>query len=59
MNLKPVRLRPQAEADLVTAAQYDAKEGGEDLAERVFDTALKALDPAERMPAIGPPRLGQ
>ena len=59
MTLKQARLRPQAETDLVTAARHYAKEGGADLAERMFDAALKALDPIERMPAIGSPRLGQ
>ena len=57
--MKQARLRPQAETDLVTAARHYAKEGGADLAERMFDAALKALEPIERMPAIGSPRLGQ
>ncbi len=52
-------MRPQAETDLVTAARYYAHEGGADLGERMFDAALKALDPIERMLAIGSPRLGQ
>lgn len=56
--MKRARLRPQAETDLVSAAQYYAKEGGADLAERVFDAALKALDPIERMPAIGSSHFG-
>jgi toxin ParE1/3/4 len=56
--LKRARLRPQAETDLVSEAQYYAKEGGADLAERMFDAALKALAPIERMPAIGSPRVG-
>ena len=59
MTLKRARLRPQAETDLVTAARYYAQEGGADLGERMFDAALKALDPIERMPAIGSSRLGQ
>jgi toxin ParE1/3/4 len=50
LTLKQARLRPQAETDLVTAARHYAKEGG---------AALKALEPVERMPAIGSPRLGQ
>jgi toxin ParE1/3/4 len=59
LTLKRARLRPQAETDLVTAARHYAKEGGADLAERRFDAALKALEPVERMPAIGSLRLGQ
>ena len=59
MTLKQFRLRPQVETDLVTAARHYAKEGGSDLAERMFDSALKALDPIERMPAVGSPRMGQ
>jgi len=30
-----------------------------DLAERMFDAALAALKPIERMPSMGSPRLGQ
>ena len=41
------------------AARHYAQEGGEDLGERMFDAALAALDPIERMPSIGSPRLGQ
>jgi len=56
---KEARLRPQAEADLLEATQYYAQEGGRELAERMFDAAVAALLPIERMPAIGSPRLGQ
>jgi toxin ParE1/3/4 len=56
--VKPAHLRPQAEADLVEAARHYAKEGSIDLAERMFDAALAALEPIERMPAMGSPRLG-
>jgi toxin ParE1/3/4 len=56
---KEARLRPQAEVDLVDAAQYYAQEGGTELAERMFDAALAALQPIEREPAMGLPRLGQ
>jgi toxin ParE1/3/4 len=57
--LKQPRLRPLAEADLVAAAQHYAQEGGMGLAARMFDAALAALKPIERMPAMGSPRLGQ
>ena len=57
--MKPSRLRPQAEADLIDAAQHYAQAGSPELAERMFDTALAALKPLERMPAMGSPRLGQ
>jgi len=57
--LKPAHLRPRAEADLVEAARYYAQEGGLALGERMFDAAIAALEPIERMPAMGSPRLGQ
>ena len=57
--MKPARLRPQAEDDLVDAAQYDAQQGGAALAERLFDAALAALEPIQRMPGMGSPRLGR
>jgi toxin ParE1/3/4 len=56
--LKRARLRPLAEEDLVAAARHYAQEGGLSLAERMFDAALAALKPIERMPSIGSPRLG-
>ena len=57
--MKPARLRPLAEADLIAAGQHYASEGGLDLAERMFDAALAALQPTESMPSMGSPRLGQ
>ena len=57
--MKRARLRPQAEADLIEAASYYAQEGGIELGERMFDAALAALEPIERMPSMGSPRLGQ
>ena len=57
--MKRARLRPQAEADLIEAASYYAQEGGIDLGQRMFDAALAALEPIERMPSMGSPRLGQ
>lgn len=57
--MKTARLRPQAEADLIEAARHYAKEGSVDLAERMFDAAIAALEPIQRMPALGSPRLGQ
>lgn len=40
-------------------ARYYAQEGGLDLGERVLDAALAALEPIQRMPSMGSPRLGQ
>lgn len=40
------------------AARHYAKEGGVALGARVFDAALAALKPIQRMPAMGSPRLG-
>jgi toxin ParE1/3/4 len=57
--LKPAALRPAAEDDLIEAARHYALEGGVDLGERMFDAALDALKPIERMPGIGSLRLGQ
>ena len=57
--MKPARLRPLAEQDLVAAARHYAKEGGVALGARMFDAALAALEPIQRMPGMGSPRLGQ
>lgn len=57
--MKRVRLRPQAEADLIEAARYCAQEGGAALAGKMFDAALAALAPIQRMPGMGSPRIGQ
>jgi toxin ParE1/3/4 len=57
--LKRAKLRPLAEQDLVEIAQYYVREGDRALGERFFDAALAALEPIQRMPAMGPPRLGK
>jgi toxin ParE1/3/4 len=57
--LKPAHLRPRAEADLVDVARHYAREGGLDLGRRVIDAALAALEPIQRMPSMGSPRLGR
>lgn len=57
--MKPVKLRPLAEEDLVPIAAYCAQEGGLALAERMFDAAMAALKPLHSMPARGSLRLGQ
>lgn len=57
--MKPAKLRPLAEQDLVDAARHYAQAGSPGLAERMFDAALAALEPIQRMPALGSPRLGQ
>ena len=56
--MKRARLRPRAEQDLVEGARHYAKEGGAALGEKMFDAALKALEPIQRMPGLGSPRLG-
>ena len=56
--MKSAHLRPRAEAALVEAARYYAQEGGFALRERLFDAAIAALEPIERMPSMGSPRLG-
>ena len=57
--MKRAQLRPQAEADLLEATRHYATEGGVELAERMFDAAIAALEPIQQMPGIGSPRLGQ
>jgi len=57
--VKRARLRPRAEQDLVDAVRYYASEGGASPGGRAFDAALAALEPIERMPALGSTRLGQ
>ena len=57
--MKPAKLRPLAEEDLVDAVAYYVKKGGRAVGERMFDAALAALKPIQRMPAMGSPRLGQ
>jgi toxin ParE1/3/4 len=56
--LKPARLRPLAEEDLVAAVRHNAAEGGRTLGERAFDAALSALEQIGEQPASGSPRLG-
>ena len=57
--MKRTHLRPQAEADLLEATRHFANEGNVELAERMFDAAIAALEPMQRMPGMGSPRLGQ
>lgn len=57
--MKRAHLRPQAQADLVDATRHYAAQGSVELAERMFDAAIAALETIERMPAMGSPRLGQ
>lgn len=56
--MKPAKLRPKAEQDLVEGARFYAEQGGAALGEEMFDTALEALEPIQRMPGLGSPRLG-
>lgn len=57
--MKPVKLRPRAEEDLVEAARYYAQEGGAELGRKMFEAALASLKPIQRDPGIGSPRLGK
>jgi toxin ParE1/3/4 len=56
--LKRAHLRPRTEADLLDAARHYAAEGSAELAERMFDAAIAALQLIERMPSMDSPRLG-
>lgn len=53
------RLRPLAEADLVERTRHYRSEGGDQLGERFFGAAIKALDAIGRMPGAGSPRMGE
>ena len=53
--MKPARLRPAAESDLVTLTRWYAEQGGTTLAARLFDSAHAALEPIQRMPGLGSP----
>jgi toxin ParE1/3/4 len=57
--LKRAKLRPLAERDLVETVQYYVQAGDRALGERFFEAALAALEPIQRMPAMGSPRLGK
>lgn len=57
--MKRTHLRPQAEADLLEATRHYAREGSLGLTERMFDAAIAALEPIERMPGMGSPHMGQ
>ena len=48
-----------AEQDLVDATRYYAQAGNPELAERMFDAAVAALEAIQQMPAMSSPRLGQ
>jgi len=56
--VKPARLRPQAEEDLLAIARWYASEAGAVVAARFFDAARAALETVELTPGIGSPRLG-
>ncbi len=52
-------LRPQAEVDLVERARYYRREGGSDLGEQFFDSAMVALGAIGRTPGAGSPQVGE
>ncbi len=57
--LRPFNASGYAKQDNRFKVQDYANEGGVELAERLFDAAVAALEPIERMAGIGSPRLGQ
>lgn len=57
--MKPTRLRPLAEDDLVEQTAFYRVEAGEEVAERFFDTAIDSLRTIEQMPGAGSLRLGE
>ena len=56
--MKRAVLRPAAERDLIDATRWYAGQGGLALGAKAFDAAHVALEPVERMPGLGSPRLG-
>lgn len=57
--MKPAKLRPQAEQDLVDTARDYVQVGGHRLGAKMFDAALGALETIQNEPGIGSPRTGQ
>ncbi len=57
--MKPVELRPLAEADLVSRTRHHRGAGGSELGTRFFDAAVAALRAIEQMPGVGSPRIGE
>ena len=57
--MKPARLRPAAQQDLVELSLWYAEQGGAPLAARLFDAARGALKPIQRMPGLGSPALAE
>jgi toxin ParE1/3/4 len=56
--VNPARLRPAAENDLLEKTRYYRSGANSQVAERFFDAAISALQPIERSPKSGSPRLG-
>jgi toxin ParE1/3/4 len=56
--VKPVRVRPLAEDDLIEGTRSYAESGGVVFAGRFFDAAVEALRSVEVMPGIGSPTVG-
>lgn len=57
--MSTARLRPLAEADLVERTRYYGVNAGDDVAARLFDAAIDALQAVERVPRTGSPRVGE
>jgi len=57
--VKPARLRPAAQQDLVELSLWYADQGGAALAARLFDAARAALKPIQRLPGLGSPAFAE
>ena len=57
--MKPARLRPAAQRDLVELSLWCAEQGGAALAAHLFDASRAALKPIQRMPGLGSPALAE
>lgn len=57
--MKPARIRPLAEQDLVDRTRHLQTSGGAGPARRFLDAALEALQTVESMPGINSPLVGE
>ena len=57
--MKPVRLRPLAQDDLIEKASHYVRTAGAEVGSRFFDGAIDALRSLEEMPGIGSPTVGE
>ncbi len=57
--MKPAKLRPLAEQDLVERTRYYVGVDGSELGDRFFASAIEAVRSAEAMPGVSSPLVGE